>query len=475
MDMQLILLGLVGVVLLFSVYGVYRLSKLMSGNDAVENRLELMAVEMARLQAQMSSQLQHLANEGPQRDERITQSLKDNRDDMAKNRLELANSVEQLSMSVSQSLAAMTEEQLKRDSHIRKEMEQNRTELANSMAALTKGMQGQAQELAKSQENIRNKLDEKLTHLQTGNEKKLDEMRKTVDEHLQTALEKRITESFKTVSERLEAVHKGLGDMQNLASGVGDLKRVLTNVKSRGTFGEVQLEALIGDMLTPDQYIKNYDCGQPGLGRVEFGVRLPAADGHEAEAPIYLPIDAKFPVEDYERLLAAADSGDRKAAEDASLALERQIKKFAGDVSKKYINPPSTTPWAILFLPTEGLYAEILRRPGLFEHLQRDYNVTVAGPTNLQVLLSTFRMGYRQVAMNEQAHSVMQILGAVRSEFEKYGDQIEKMAKSLNSVQNHVEKLSTRRNVMLRALKSVEAVDAETSDSLLAKDLEPIS
>ncbi len=352
-----------------------------------------------------------------------------------------------------------------REQAMRSEFKDNRQEMGKSIEALRESVSRLSAEQGRAQTEFRDKLDEKMKALQDANDKKLDQMRKTVDEHLQTALEKRITESFKTVADRLEAVQKGLGEMQTLATGVGDLKRVLTNVKSRGTYGEVQLESLIADMLTPDQYAANFDCGKSGRERVEFAVRLPGQD-----PSTWLPIDAKFPTEDYDRLLTAADQGDRDGVDRAAKALENRIRAFAKDVAAKYINPPTTTDWAILFLPTEGLYAEILRRPGLFESLQRDLRVTLAGPTNLQVLLSTFRLGYRQVAMNEKARSVMDVLGAVRLEFGKYGDQITAMAKSLDSVRNHVEKLNTRRNVMLRALKAVETVEAEQAERLLGSE-----
>lgn len=345
---------------------------------------------------------------------------------------------------------------------LRTDLKDNRQEMAQVINSLRQSVTQLASDQSKAQSEFRDKLDERMAKLQDGNEKKLDEMRKTVDEHLQTALEKRITESFKTVAERLEAVQKGLGEMQTLATGVGDLKRVLTNVSSRGAFGEVQLEALIADMLTPDQYVTNFDCGLGGRERVEFAVRLPGN-----EPATWLPIDAKFPTEDYQRLLIAVEAGDRDGVDSASKALETRVRGFAKDIAQKYINPPTTTDWAILFLPTEGLYAEILRRPGLFEAIQRDYRITVAGPTNLQVLLSTFRLGYRQIAMNEKARAVMDVLGAVRFEFGKYGDQITQMAKSLEAVRNHVDKLSTRRNVMLRALRSVEVGDETSAATLL--------
>ena len=349
-----------------------------------------------------------------------------------------------------------------RETANRSEFKNNREELGKAIAVLGETVRKLGADQSTQQEQFRNKLDEKMKELRTENSQKLDEMRKTVDEKLQTTLEKRLSESFKTVSERLEQVHKGLGEMQSLATGVGDLKRVLTNVKSRGTFGEVQLELLIEDFLTADQFIANYDCGKSGgTQRVEFGIRMPGAE------PRYLPVDSKFPTEDYERLLTAAEAGDKEALDGASKALVRQIKLFAKDVAQKYINPPHTTDEAILFVPTEGLYAEVLRTPGLIESLQRDFSVTVSGPTNFQVLLSTFRMGYQQAVMQEHATEVWKILGAVKREFGNYGEQIAAMGKNVKSMENHIGKLETRKNAMLRALKTVELVDGPDGDSLL--------
>ena len=361
----------------------------------------------------------------------------------------------------------MEREQITRDAFA-KEMRHNREELKREMLSLSEIVRKLGAEQTKGQVEFRDKLDEKMKELRLENSEKLEEMRKTVDEKLQTTLEKRLSESFKTVSERLEAVHKGLGEMQNLATGVGDLKRVLTNVKSRGTFGEVQLGLLIEDFLTPDQFIPNYDAGKKSGGeRVEFGIRVPGVEG---DRPVYLPVDAKFPTEDYERLLGAVEVGDADGIEAASKSLERSIRRFAKDVSDKYINPPHTTDWAILFLPTEGLYAEVLRRPGLFESLQRDLKVTVAGPTNFQVLLSTFRMGFRQLVLQERASEVWEVLGAVKLEFGRFGDQIDKMGKSLNAALNHVETLDRRKRVMLRALKGVEEIDEGEALKLIGGD-----
>lgn len=350
-----------------------------------------------------------------------------------------------------------------REKNLRDEFRGNREEVTKSIHLLADTVRRLGQDQATQQEQFRTKLDEKMKELRVENSQKLDEMRKTVDEKLQTTLERRLSESFKTVSERLEAVQRGLGEMQNLATGVGDLKRVLTNVKSRGTFGEVQLDILIQDVLTPNQYVSNYDCGKTsGQQRVEYGIKMPGA-----EVDVYLPIDAKFPTEDYERLLAAVEAGDAEAILSTQKALMTRVKGFAKDIATKYINPPFTTPTAILFLPTEGLYAEILRNPGFVEGLQREYSVTITGPTNFQVLLTTFRMGYQQMAMQEHAAEVWKVLGAVKNEFNKYGEQISLMGKNVKALENHIDKLETRKNVMLRALKTVDEIDSSTADNLL--------
>ena len=360
-------------------------------------------------------------------------------------------------------LKAMDENAARREQGVSAEFQANRKEMSARLDALGEHVRKLGTEQSRQQEEFRATLDGKMQELREENSRKLDEMRRTVDEQLQTTLEKRISESFKTVSERLEAVQRGLGEMQNLATGVGDLKRVLTNVKSRGTFGETQLSLLIADMLTPDQYIENYDCGhKTGNARVEFGIRIPGAD-----RDVYLPVDAKFPTEDYERLLGAVELGDVEGIDSAAKSLVRSVKRFAKDIADKYINPPSTTDWAILFLPTEGLYAEILRHPGICEELQRQYRVTIAGPTNFQVLLSTFRMGFSQVALQERANEVWDVLGAVKGEFITFEDQISKMAKNLEAASNHVEKLDVRKRAMLRALKSVESVDDVQRKNLL--------
>ncbi len=348
----------------------------------------------------------------------------------------------------------------------------NREEAAQQLQNFGAGMQQQLADLnAALQRNlaeVRTTLQSQLVTLQQGNETKLEQMRATVEEKLQTTLEARLGESFKQVSERLEQVHKGLGEMQTLAAGVGDLKRVLTNVKTRGGFGEVQLGALLEQVLTPDQYAANV-APKPGSNeRVEFAIRLPGRD-----TPCWLPIDAKFPVEDYERLHAAQERADPVAVEDAARALENRIKGEAKRIREKYIESPHTTDFALLFLPSEGLYAEVLRRPGVVDGLQREQRVIVTGPTTLAAILNSLQMGFRSVALEKRSAEVWQVLGAVKTEFGKFGDVLAKVKDQLQSASNTIEKAETRTRQMDRALKSVEALPQDEVTRLLPQPSVP--
>ena len=302
---------------------------------------------------------------------------------------------------------------------------------------------------------LRATLESQLQKLQADNAAKLEQMRATVDEKLQSTLEARLGQSFKLVSERLEAVQRGLGEMQTLAAGVGDLKRVLTNVKTRGTFGEVQLGALLEQVLTLEQYETNCITVPGSSERVEFAVRLP---GTHVDLPIRLPIDAKFPREDYERLLDAQDRVDADAIAASSAALERQVRAEAKRIRDKYLAPPHTTNFALLFLPTEGLYAEVLRRPGLFEGLQRDYRVTLVGPTTLLALLNSLQMGFRTLAIEKRSSEVWQLLSTVKAEFGKFAGVLEKAHGQLDTVQNSLKQAGVRTRAIERQLKGVESL-----------------
>ncbi|KAF1046096.1 DNA recombination protein RmuC [Xylophilus sp.] len=326
---------------------------------------------------------------------------------------------------------------------------------------------------ARRMAEVRATLEAQLAQLQAGNAERLDAMRRTVDERLQTTLETRLGESFRQVAERLEQVHRGLGEMQTLAQGVGDLKSLLANVKTRGTFGETQLGALLEQVFAPDQYVAQA-VTRPGVRHaVDYAIRLPGRG--DAGAPLWLPIDAKFPNEDYARLLDAQQRADATAAELAARALEARIRLEARSIAEKYVEPPHTTDFAILFLPTEGLYAEVLRRPGLVEALQREHRVTLAGPTTLLAMLNALQMGFRTLALERRSSEVWQVLGAVKTEFGKFGDVLGKVRNQAQTVLNTLDAAQTRTNVLNRALRQVEALPDEQARGLLpaVPDAEP--
>jgi DNA recombination protein RmuC len=303
---------------------------------------------------------------------------------------------------------------------------------------------------------VRETLDQQLQHMQQTNVAKLDEMRQTVDEKLQSTLEARLSESFKQVAERLEQVHNGLGEMKNLAQGVGDLQRVLNNVKTRGIFGEVQLEALLEQVLTIEQYSKQVETKPRSNQRVDFAIKLPGRS--DDGVSVWLPIDAKFPREDYERLLDAQDRADVVGAEAAAKAMEVRIRQEAKSIAESYLAPPHTTDFAILFLPVEGLYAEVLRRPGLMDLLQRDYRVTLAGPPTLLAILNSLHMGFRTLALEKQASEVWKVLGAVKTEFDRYGEWVAKVREQVQKAADTLDRADTRSKQMRRVLKGVEAL-----------------
>ena len=315
-------------------------------------------------------------------------------------------------------------------------------------------------------EKLRSTIDTQLKHLQESNEKKLDQMRETVDEKLQITLEKRLSQSFKLVSERLEAVQHGLGEMQNLATGVGDLKRVLTNVKARGTWGEVQLGALLEQILTPGQYDKNVRTRGDSQESVEYAIRLPGQDD-DPESCVWMPIDSKFPQEDYLKLVEAADTADGDAVQKATAALIRSVHSSAKKIRDKYLNPPATTDFAIMFLPTEGLYAEVLRQPGQVEKIQQDYRIVVAGPTTLSAILSSLRIGFRTLAIEKRSSEVWKVLAAVKTEFGKFGHVLTKVKRQLNTASNTIEQTGVRTRTMERKLRAVEELPSEETSRIL--------
>ncbi len=380
-----------------------------------------------------------------------------------------SGSNEAAALVLQQSLQSMHEKLERIERELRTEITESsrggRQELTQNLALF---QQSQVQQLTLMQKSIGDTLNQQLQQLQKSNADKLDEMRRTVDEKLQTTLEKRLSESFKQVAERLEQVHNGLGQMQKLADGVGSLQRVLTNVKTRGMFGEVQLEALLEQVLTIEQYAKQVETKPRSNQRVDFAIRFPGRCGADGE-PVWLPIDAKFPREDYERLLDAQDRADAIAAEVAAKALEVRIRTEAKSIAESYLAPPHTTDFAILFLPTEGLYAEVLRRPGLMDSLQRDYRVTLAGPTTLLAMLNSLHMGFRTLALEQQASEVWKVLGAVKTEFERYGDWVEKVREQVQKAADTLDRADTRSRQMRRALKNVEALPEGEAQALLPK------
>lgn len=376
----------------------------------------------------------------------------------------------------------------KLDRTIKEEMLRNREELAGSSKLFNSMISSQMAEMSGLQRNqldifskqlanltqaneskldkMRETIEERLKHLQEDNSRKLDQMRTTVDEKLNATLEQRLGESFRLVSERLEMVHKGLGEMQTLANGVGDLKRVLTNVKTRGTWGEIQLGNILEQILTPEQYSRNVATKKNSSERVEFAVRLPGKDDKSGEV-IWLPIDSKFPQEDYQRLIDAQEQGNPALAEESAKALELKVKSFARDIRDKYIDPPATTDFGIMFLPTEGLYAEVLRRPGLCDCLQREYRIVTAGPTTLVALLNSLQMGFRTLAIEKRSSEVWKLLGAVKTEFGRFGDILDKTQKKLQEASNTIEDAARKSRSIGRKLKNVQELSADDSAMLL--------
>lgn len=311
-------------------------------------------------------------------------------------------------------------------------------------------------------ELIRKTVESKLETLQKDNAEKLEKMRATVDEKLQSTLEKRLGESFKHVSERLELVHKGLGEMQTLATGVGDLKKVLSNVKTRGTWGEIQLENLLSQLLTPEQFSRNVQIKRGSLERVDFAIRIPAKDSDGST--ILLPIDAKFPIEDYRRLIAASDAGDVAVIASSVKALENRIKEEAKKIRDKYINPPVTTDFAILYLPIEGLYAEVIQREKLADQLQREYRVTVAGPHTIAALLNSLQMGFRTLAIQKRTSEVWRVLGAVKTEFSRFGDLLDKTKKKLQEATNTIDSAAAKSRNIEKKLGTVQRLAEQTDE-----------
>ncbi len=360
---------------------------------------------------------------------------------------------------------------LRLDQGLRDELSRGRGEAAANAKMVREELTGALTQLGELQlqvlDSTRRAVEERLDAMRADNSDRLEAMRATVDEKLQRTLEDRLGASFKLVSDQLEQVFRSVGEMQKLAAGVGDLKRVLTNVKSRGTWGEVSLGGILEQVLTAEQYERNVEI-RPGSGqRVEYAIRLPGADG---DGPVWLPIDAKFPTEDYERLLDATERADPAATEAAAKAIETRVRLAARDICSKYVTPPYSTDFALLFLPTEGLYAETVRRAGLVDSLQRDWRVVIAGPTTLLALLNSLRMGFRSLAVQQRSSEVWQVLRAVKTEFEKYGEMLEKVQQKLGEASSTIEGVARSRRQIDRRLAAVEGSPERAAEPLLALD-----
>jgi len=428
----LLIVPLASLILLALV--LVRLSRVASGSASLDVRFDALERQLERLERML-------------------------RDELSRNREEGQASARQAREEGALLVGSLGDSLLKRMSEIAV-LQKNQLDIfAGQLKTMTESNEGRL-------DKLRETVEGRLRLIQEDNGRKLEQMRATVDEKLHDTLEKRLGESFKLVSERLELVQRGLGEMQSLASGVGDLKKVLSNVKVRGAFGEVQLASLLEQILAPGQYETNVESKKGSGQRVEFALRLPGRDG-TAEGVVWLPLDAKFPQEDYLRLVEAQENADAAAAEEAARQLERAVKEMAKAIRDKYLDPPHTTDFGIMFLPTEGLYAEVLRRPGLAETLQRDCKVLAAGPTTLAALLNSLQMGFRTLAIEKRSAEVWTLLGAVRTEFSKFGGVLEKTSKKLQEAGNHIDQAAVRTRAIERRLRDVQELPRKDAEALL--------
>jgi DNA recombination protein RmuC len=389
------------------------------------------------------------------------------------NREELNRSISTFEGNVTSSIASFSEtlnRELKSvQDRVYVSTKESREELSTSLKAFEEKSSARIEALTKDTgdglERTRDSVEKKLAEIQQGNEKKLDEMRQTVDEKLHKTLETRLGESFKLVSERLELVQKGLGEMQTLASDVGSIKNVLSNVKNKGVLGEYQLGAILEQLMTPSQYARDVKIKEGSRENVEFAVRIPSKD--DSNRVIWLPIDAKFPTADYEMLLAAYESGEKEMVAQAQKDLRSKIERFAREIREKYIDPPTTTEFAIMFLPFEGLYAEVLRIPGLFENIQNTHRVTITGPTTISAFLNSLQMGFRSLAVEKRTSEIWDLLGAVRTEFGKFGDVLQKTKEKLDSASKEIDKAGTRSRAIERRLREVQTLPEGRAQKML--------
>jgi DNA recombination protein RmuC len=381
------------------------------------------------------------------------------RDEFARNREESAGSARESRQEIGSILKSSSDSQLRQMGEVAGMQKDQLDSFSKQLLALTRLNEDKL-------ESLRKTIEAQLRAMQEDNSRKLEQMRSVVDEKLQSTLEKRLGDSFKQVSDRLEQVYRGLGEMRNLATGVGDLKKVLTNVKTRGTWGEIRLSHILEQILTPDQYEINVATKKSGSERVEFAIKLPG-QGSNKEKIVWLPIDSKFPQEDYQRLLDAQELADKAQAEKSVKNLETRIKAEAKGIREKYIDPPNTTDFGIMFLPVEGLYAEVLRRPGLFDSLQRDYRIVVTGPTTLAALLNSLQMGFRTLAIEKRSSEVWELLGAVKTQFSKFGEVLAKTKKKLQEASNTIDKAEVRTRVISRKLSKVQELPLTDSAKLI--------
>lgn len=388
--------------------------------------------------------------------ERIEHMVKD---EFTRNRQESAGSAHQSRQEIGSILKSSSDSQLRQMSEVAGMQKDQLDSFSKQLLALTKLNEDKL-------ENLRKTIEAQLRAMQEDNSRKLEQMRAVVDEKLQSTLEKRLGDSFKQVSERLEQVYKGLGEMRSLATGVGDLKKVLTNVKTRGTWGEIRLSHILEQILTPDQYEVNVATKKASSERVEFAIKLPG-QGSRKEKVVWLPIDSKFPQEDYQRLLDAQEAADKVQAEKSVKNLETRVKAEAKAIREKYIDPPNTTDFGIMFLPVEGLYAEVLRRPGLCDSLQRDYRIVVTGPTTLAALLNSLQMGFRTLAIEKRSSEVWELLGAVKTQFSKFGEVLAKTKKKLQEASNTIDQAEVRTRAISRKLSKVQELPRSDSAKLM--------
>lgn len=466
---ELLILALLALLLLLGVLSWRRLSALAPGADAAAQAQQL-ATALERLERALRDELGRSAA-GTRQEllstlSQFQQSLLTQGGDVARTQNEQIDSFRVQLASLQSALAAQALAAREAQDAAAARSAQSQAE---ALQRLTETLREQLKAMSQANEQrltqVQAAVDQRLAAIQQDNEKKLEQMRATVDEKLHATLEQRLGESFKQVAERLEQVHKGLGEMQSLARDVGSLSRVLSNVKTRGVFGEVQLAGLLEQVFTPEQYAANVATVPGSAERVEFAIRLPGQ--REDGQPLWLPIDAKFPREDYERLLEAHEAADAAGVEAAGKAIEARLRLEARTIREKYVAPPHTTDFGMLFVPTEGLYAEALRRPGLVESLQREHKVMLVGPTTLLATLSSLQMGFRTLALEKRSAEVWEVLGAVKTEFGKFGEVLAKTKKKLDEAANTIEAAEVRTRAMTRKLKSVEALPDEATQKLL--------